>query len=391
MKTIRDTVHGYINLTETEVNLLDTPEMQRLRNINQLGFGYLVYPSATHTRFEHSLGTLFLAERAAKHLELEEERASRLRLAALLHDIGHGPFSHISENAIAMHVENKHEKRTQDIIKNSRISDTLKSAGFSPNKVAQTAIGERALGTVLAGDIDIDRMDYLMRDAYYTGNAFGVIDPERILQMARLYRKKFVLEEEGLSSAESLVIARYLMYPTVYEHHTVRIVAAMFSNSVLECIEDGVFTVEELYEMDDTQVISKMRGLDAQAGEIMDRIQRRDLYKRALVVDKNDLGDNFSKIRDIKSKRLQEIEIELTESAGLKAGEVLLDISQPLYEEDSDALILQKGKLLNLGDVSPLVRALREAQWSYWNVGVYCPKENVSRVERSARGILLGL
>jgi len=177
MKTIRDPIHGSISLSDHELAILDTPEFQRLRRVKQLGFSYLVYPSATHTRFEHCLGALFVAHRLGKSLDLSTDSVNKIRLAALLHDVGHGPFSHVSEDSLQGIVDVKHEEYSEKIIKNSAISEIIEDAGFSPNEIADISRGKiPPLGDMVSSQIDVDRMDYLVRDAYYTGASYGVID-----------------------------------------------------------------------------------------------------------------------------------------------------------------------------------------------------------------------
>jgi len=392
MKNIRDPIHGNIKFTDVEISILDTLEMQRLRHIKQLGFVSLVYPSATHTRFEHSMGVFHLASMLANKLKLEKEETGKLKAASLLHDVGHGPFSHSSESAIRTHVKLEHETNTKKLIEDSSVADAIKKAGYDPKEIAKIAVGKKPpLSSVLVGDIDVDRMDYLVRDSYYTGAAYGVVDLDRILDTMKKVGGKILLHESGLASAESLVRARYLMYPTVYLHHTVRIIDAMFSAAVLSCLENEIFTVSDLHSIDDIGLISSMRKLDTFPGELIRRIDQRRLYKRAVVLDAEDLGKNFKRLTKLKNAKLKALEIELRESCGLPEGDVLLDIPQPLFTEEANAQILFKGEVRSLKDVSPLTKSMMKGQWNYWNVGVYCAKKNLKRVEKPARELLLGV
>ncbi len=393
MKTIKDPIHGSLQLKGHEVEVLDTYEMQRLRNIKQLGFTYFVYPSATHTRFEHSLGTFYLASKLAEKLELNKKKSDKLRLAALLHDIGHGPFSHGSEEALKLHNPEvaRHEEKTVEIIKKSKISDILKENGFNPKEIAEIAIGKRGvLSDIISGQIDVDRMDYLVRDSYYTGAAYGVIDLERLLETLGIYQNTLVVESDGLFSAEALLLARYLMYPTVYQHHTGRIIHSMYSEAISECLESEVFTVSELYEMDDISAVSTIRNRDTFSGGLMNRIEKRDLYKSAATFKKSELNDPDN-LLGLSPSKLKELQIEISESADLKRGEVLLDVPISFLSEVAGMKVKKGKKLLELQKVSPLAESLIEAQWTQWYVGVYCSKENIKEVKKSAERIVPAL
>jgi HD superfamily phosphohydrolase len=391
MKTIRDAIHGTIGIDELSLELLDTPEIQRLRGIRQLGFAYLVYPTATHTRFEHSLGTYYLASKLGRYSGLSEKDQQKVKMAALLHDVGHGPFSHTTETAVSDHVNVVHEAQTVKLIKNSMITDILKKNNFDPNEIAGIAVGKKLpLGEIVASEIDVDRMDYLVRDAYYTGAAYGVIDLDRLILTCTLHKGKLRMKENGLSAIEALVFARYLMYPAVYQHHTVRIADAMFSAAIVECLEEGLFSVNELYNMDDIELISRLRLMTTFSGEIMQRLEHRKLYKRAIVLGREDLGSGYKKLLNLKTEKLEGLQAELTEVCDLKQGEVLLDIPAPLYASEATTEILYKGKPTPIEEISPLLKSLRAAQWSYWNVSVYCDKTNLESVKQNAQDVLLG-
>ncbi|WP_342764048.1 HD domain-containing protein [Thermococcus thioreducens] len=168
MKLVHDPIHGHIELDEFAVRLVDTPEFQRLRRITQLGMAFLAYPSARHTRFEHSLGTFYLAKRIAEHNPEIEEGAVH---AALLHDLGHYPFSHTLEALYP-----RHEENTKWLIRHGEIGDVLRE------QYSLREFIELFKHPLVSGDIDADRMDYLVRDAYYTGVAYGLVDLDRLVR-----------------------------------------------------------------------------------------------------------------------------------------------------------------------------------------------------------------
>lgn len=181
MKFIRDSIHGNLKLDDFEIKIIDTYPVQRLRRVKQLGFSYLVYPGANHSRFEHSIGTLYLASSLAESLNLSKEEKEIVRIAALLHDIGHGPFSHVSENILGY----SHEDLTVKVIKKSVIADILREK-FQVKEITDVIKGKGILGQMLSSELDVDKMDYLLRDSYYTGVAYGIIDIERLISSMRI-------------------------------------------------------------------------------------------------------------------------------------------------------------------------------------------------------------
>ena len=186
MTTIRDSIHQDIKISDVEQEIIDTPEFQRLRRIKQMGFAYFAYPSATHTRFEHCVGTMHLAGRVAKALELNEKDTQELRLAGLLHDVGHTPFSHISplESMMQKELKKDHVLLGIDIIK-MKFSHIIKKYRLDVKNIIDLVQGNGKYGNIISGGIDIDKMDYLVRDSYYTGTTYGLIDPSRLMSTAR--------------------------------------------------------------------------------------------------------------------------------------------------------------------------------------------------------------
>ena len=176
---IRDPVHGYIFMSNIEKDLINSKPIQRLRRIKQLSGAYFTYPGAEHSRFSHSLGVMHLAGILGKHLEergyIDEEEVQKLRVAGLLHDVGHGPFSHVYEEILHKYRNVTHEDLAQWLIKESIVKDILEKYGYSPDEMADLAIGRADLGKksfinqVIASQFDVDIMDYLVRDSYFAG------------------------------------------------------------------------------------------------------------------------------------------------------------------------------------------------------------------------------
>ncbi|HLE95862.1 MAG TPA: HD domain-containing protein, partial [Candidatus Thermoplasmatota archaeon] len=221
MKRVRDPIHDYIPLDAAALAIVDRPEFQRLRRIRQLGTAALVYPGANHARFEHSLGAQHVARLACEAIGLKADDALEVRLAALLHDVGHGPFSHLTDNVMRdlggfSHAEVSAERAR------TTFSDALAAHGADPKRVAELVRGRGALGELVASDLDVDRMDYIVRDAHYTGVDVGV-DLGRLVHEMRLTPKGVALSLGALQAAEMLLVTRYMMYTTVYLHPTCRV------------------------------------------------------------------------------------------------------------------------------------------------------------------------
>ncbi|MFQ5974939.1 MAG: HD domain-containing protein, partial [Candidatus Hydrothermarchaeales archaeon] len=176
----------------------------------QLGMTYLVYPGANHTRFEHSLGAFHLAGRIAENLPISPEEKSLVTSSALLHDVGHGPLSHTSEALLERYLSRSHEEITNSIIKSSDIGEILEDRGIETKSVCQMITGEsEPLGKIVSGEFDVDRMDFLIRDAHYTGAAYGVIDLDRIINTATIFENSLVIQERGLRAVEALLMADF--------------------------------------------------------------------------------------------------------------------------------------------------------------------------------------
>ncbi len=221
-KIINDPVFGFIHIPSGLLyDLIQHPYFQRLNRIKQLGLSYLVYPGAQHTRLQHSIGAMYLTVEAVKHLqfqgnEITDAEAEGVYAAVLLHDIGHAPFSHIMEHAFAEGMS--HEEITMLMMRkiNAEMDGKLDLA----LKIFENKYPKRFLHTLVSGQLDMDRMDYLRRDSFYTGVSEGTIGSARIIKMLDVADDKIVLEAKGIYSIEQFLIARRLMYWQVYFHKT---------------------------------------------------------------------------------------------------------------------------------------------------------------------------
>jgi HD superfamily phosphohydrolase len=381
MKVVLDPVHGYIELDDFVLDLLATSQVQRLRRVRQLGFSSLVYPGANHTRFEHSLGTMYLASLLIKNLDsIEEDKKIEIKAASLLHDIGHGPFSHVTENVIDKYTRRRHEDIKEMLVK-GEIGEVLKEYGVSPGNVAKHIKGETSVGQIVSSEIDVDKMDYLVRDTHYTGVAFGVVDYNRLINKMDFYEDRLVVEQGGLKAAESLLVSRFWMNTSVYYHHVTRIAESMCSRAVEYMIENQGLDPSGLRQMDDIDLVAAMRKATGYAGELSRRLDIRNLYKRALYMGLEDAGKGVLKYRD----KIQRAEQEIAEMAGVDPQYVLVDIPKTPEMLEMRAMIKTDHRMMPLNEASHFVSILQEAHMDNWRMGVYSPKEHCEAVGKAAR------
>lgn len=223
MKILNDPIYGFITVPHPLVlKLIDHKWFQRLRYIKQLGLSHLVYPGALHTRFHHALGAMHLMGLAidvlrSKGHDISEEEALGAAVAILLHDVGHGPFSHALEHSLVQGID--HEAISALVM--DRLNDEFDGALDLGIRIFRDQYPRRVLHQLVSSQLDVDRMDYLNRDSFYTGVSEGVIGGDRIIKMLELVDDKLVVEEKAIYSIEKFIVARRLMYWQVYLHKTV--------------------------------------------------------------------------------------------------------------------------------------------------------------------------
>ncbi|RMA64460.1 HD domain-containing protein [Ulvibacter antarcticus] len=222
LKIVNDPIYGFITIPSALIfDLIEHPYFQRLRRISQMGMSYLVYPGAHHTRFHHALGAMFLMQKAIQVLRLKgvvisEAEEEALLIAILLHDIGHGPFSHAMEHSIVDHIN--HEKISLFFMEslNTEFDQKLSFA----ISVFKNEYERKFLHQLISSQLDMDRLDYLRRDSFYTGVSEGAVNSQRLIAMLNVKDDKLVVEEKGIYSVEKFIVARRLMYWQVYLHKT---------------------------------------------------------------------------------------------------------------------------------------------------------------------------
>ena len=378
MTTIKDSVHAHIAVEGVARDLLETPPVQRLRHISQLGTVVLVYPSANHTRFEHSLGVYHLADRALGHLGVEGRQAERVRAGALLHDIGHGPYSHNIEGLIHRHTGKYHDD-VEGLVGEGAVARVLAEHGLDPDRIAGIIAGDGQFGQLVSGELDVDRMDYLVRDAHHTGVPYGTIDHQRLVRELRFVDGDLVLDEGNVQTAESLLLARALMNPTVYSHHVARIAKVMLRRATERLVEGGV-DPGRLRRMDDHDLLVALRGREATA-EYARRLDQRRLHKRAVWAEMDAVPEA---LRTADYEAVRGLEADIADEAGVEPSHVILDVPPEPTMTESTSRVLVNGEVRQLSDQSTLVGALRAAQRDQWRLGVYAPAKGSERVGNAA-------
>jgi uncharacterized protein len=335
LEVIRDPLWDNIRLDRAALQVLDTATVQRLRYVRQVGHAFLVYPGATHTRFEHALGAYHLTKRALAALEergeldlVAEDDCVAVRLAALLHDIGHYPFSHALEEAGFP----SHETLGVAKLARGDLGDRLVEIGGSRfHRVLGELITGRSrspLQGLISGSLDLDKIDYLSRDARMCGVPYGTVDVDRLLSSLTLVETapgslELGVQEKGVSALESLLFAKYQMYRNVYWHHAVRAATCMFKRAVRGAVARGSITTEYIAEATDDGLmellITRDRNLLAEA------IRARRLYKRAVDLPASDVPGEAQDWVAEQPELLERVEDALAGQVGLEPGELLLD------------------------------------------------------------------
>jgi len=332
LEVVRDPLWNNIRLEPEALAVVDTPAVQRLRYVRQLGHAFLVYPGATHTRFEHALGAYHLARRVLVQLdELAGRRPDpaeglRVRLAALLHDIGHYPFSHALEEAGLPH----HEDLAARHLATGELAATLERLGVPPSGLLPLIQGTSPspLAGIVAGSLDVDKLDYLSRDATMCGVPYGVIDVDRLLTSLTLAegpggRPTLALHAKGLAALESLLFAKYQMYRNVYWHHAVRSATSMFKRLVRRTIAAGRMAAEDVAVATDDGLIHELQQHDSTG--LARALRERRLAKRALDLPGTDLPAETADWAARDPDLLERVEDRLAAELGLGAGELFLD------------------------------------------------------------------
>ncbi len=393
-KYIRDPVFGYIGITEVEKNIIDTYPVQRLRRIKQLSVSNIAYPGGNHSRFSHAIGTMDLAGRIVEGLrrvvEISDEDWQLVRLAGLLHDVGHGPFSHSSESVLSSRLGLSHEDLGEKVIKESSLADEIEKQGFDSDELAELIFGEpskeKYLKQIITSQFDADKMDFLLRDSYFTGVEYGKIDVQRLIQVMEVIDGDIAIDRKALSALETFMIARYEMFLNVYYHHAVR-AAEIMLRKAMDNAHDflGLTTfddIEDFLSLVDADVTSGLRKLDPSkyegeekrraeiAKETFQRLERRELIKSSYEREVHIKDEYVAKLLSDDSVRFQK-ESEIAQEAGVDSEYVTVDVptlaSMPYYPRDIDPKEVPvfresmdgEKELISLSENSQLVNVLK--------------------------------
>lgn len=399
-KSIRDPLYGFIQLSERESALIGTPFMHRLTRIKQLAHTYLVYPSAVHTRFEHSLGVLHMADRLCNCFDVNEKRREVIRCAALLHDVGHGPFSHLFENIMVKvnGEEFTHEDITRAIIRyDEGISSILQGKFLSENSAQFDNIQEDVLAilgkdasekdplgrSIISGTIDADKLDYMRRDSYHTGSTYGIFDLERMLSTLTTVKdedKEYpAILEKGTLVLESFRLARYLLYMQVYQHHTRLSADRMFLRSLELAIFNEMRISKDYFQfngrekefltqylmLDDYSIydliIKNCSDLpDSLAYQIMNDLRNRRLFKRAYEKELNTIP--APKRMKVWKRKEEDIEKEISDKSGVPVEFV---IAHKESEEGGLKSYRTFGRVTESGDIPIMYVDKQNKPYSY--------------------------
>lgn len=368
---IHDPLYGTVHVDDIARRLVDTPAFQRLGRIRQLQMASIVYRSAVHTRFGHAVGAYHLAKRAIRRLAetgqltgVTEDDIRLVPIAALVHDVGHHFGAHVLEEAGLQSVD--HEQMADIWLKEGQIAEILNECGIPDAADRIAAIirheGTNPLREIVAGPCDVDKIDYIARDAYHCGLPLGfnrdeLLDGFVLITNPSTGEKQIGLHESALAAFEQLLYSKFNLYRAVYFHPTVRSATVMTRELVLAALEAGlleldelrIWTDEEIFILLGERVMRRRRSPEQReiVGRLIERIQARNLYEPVIRFP-------LSSAPDLSVARLREIEAELVRVLGLERGDVLIDIPHKPTMLSTDVLILREdGSIVNAGELGP--------------------------------------
>jgi len=402
---IIDPIHDFVRVYDNELKIIDTPIFQRLRRIRQLSGAHLIYPGAQHTRFEHSLGVMHIASMAGQALAekgvVSFDDIQNLRLAGLLHDIGHGPFSHLFEEIFEEKRKISHEDLGRDIILKTEIGDIISKNGFDKKLITKLAFGDSKLqfmNEIISGVLSADIMDYLLRDGYFTGAEHAKIDHHRLTHSLDVYKNKLALDKSSLVNFETMMISRYQMFKAVYFHKTVRAGEVMLLEAMdLAEGELGLssMNLDEYLQLSDDVILAKLLNLPEHnsklkaSKKIATDYLNRNLFKS--VFETTLTGKAITK------KRMQELREEVSKKSKIDINEIFVDSSNtpsiplsPSKKESKSIILLENdGNKTTAKEILISQIKLVSAMSGFMKIlRVYTPAKNRKKVEMAAKSIL---
>jgi hypothetical protein len=407
---IKDPVHGYVYITENEKDIIDSYPMQRLRRLRQLAGSEYVYPGANHTRFEHCLGVMFLAGKVVENPHISrivnDEEADVVRVAGLLHDVGHGPFSHVFEQLLIKELDKTHEDITSWIVAQSEIGDKIAKMGYKPDDVAKLAVGKLRkpgkafLDQIISSAVDVDKQDFIVRDTYHTGAEYGFIDVFRLIHALDVVGEDLAVELGALSALEAFMIARIESFKSIYFHRVGRAGQIMLAMAMEKANEElGLTTFkspEEYLAMDDYTVWAALKKCE-KSKEIIGNLERRRMLKCAY---ERTFYEKDTMVSNIFGREVyrQQMQGEIAKEAEVEAEAVIIDVptvpSVPYHHavltESMEIPVFSRSQagektLQRLSEISKIFETLK----GFINIlRVYTDEENRERVEKATEKIL---
>ncbi len=334
---IKDPVRGYVYITENEKEVIDSFPVQRLRRLRQLAGAEYVYPGANHTRFEHSVGVMYLAGRVTENPRISQhiskDEAETVKIAGLLHDVGHGPFSHVFEHLLDK-LDKTHEDMSLWIIKNSELKDLLNKLGYNPENIGKLAIGnlhkpgKAFLDQIISSSIDVDKLDFVVRDTYHTGAEYGYIDIFRLIHALDLLEENLAVDLGALSALESFIIARIESFKSIYFHRVGRAAQIMLATAMEKANEElglvNFETPEEYLALDDYTVWTMLKNCE-KSSKVIRNLERRKMLKCAYertFYEKDIMVSNIFS-QEVYRKQLQ---ADIAEKATVETEAVIIDV-----------------------------------------------------------------
>lgn len=409
---IKDPIYGYVPVTETEKEIIDSYPVQRLHRLRQLAGAEFVYPGANHTRFEHSIGVMYLAGRLSENpnlsQHLSEDEIQTIRIAALLHDVGHGPFSHVFEHLLTKFLNKTHEDITTWIIQKSELSDIIKRLGYDPNAIGKLAVGElhkpgkAFIDQIIQSAVDADKLDFVVRDTYHTGAEYGYVDVFRLIHMLDILDENLAVDLGALSALESFMLARLESFKSIYFHRVGRAAQIMIATAMEEAKDElGLvdFKSPDEYLAFNDYTVWTMLKKSKKSRKIMEDLERRRLlkcaYDRTFHVKEKTMTSIFS-VEEIRNEMRNKIASE----AGIETQAVVIDVptvpSVPYHHsvllEPMEVPVFQKtreGKKVpqRLSDISGVFEVLK----GFINIlRVYTEEQHLEKVASAATKLLGG-
>lgn len=392
-KIILDPVHRYIPLSRCETELIDTLPLQRLRGIKQLGLTSLVYPSATHTRFSHSMGTLYLARIMTEKLNLDSEAKTIARMSALLHDIGHGPFTLSSEEVIG-----SNEIWISKLLKeSSELNEIIENEGFSSSDIAKVLSDKdrSIVGQILHCDIGADRLDYLVRDSYFTGLETSIVDVGGIVNSLEQVDKRIAFRQQRLYNLESFLMAFHMLYQQVYLHRTVRIVD-LISLRVLQNLRElfdflNPRTLEDFLRVDDAFVMVELQKyLDDKSTPssirlLIDALLHRRLPKCVYESELRGLHTRTRMSMLSNSNYRKEIEQEIAHKLKIEPKLIFVDFLE-FTSPKEPILVTLRDKVSEISEVSEVFQSISRYFGSFCRV--YAPQKQSRKATKAVGEVL---